>query len=167
MDAAVCKVHGCPMPAGAIRVVYGLRRGLRDAAGVHVQRARGAGGGGGVVGHEHHRPAGARKRRQGVEHDRGVVRVEIARRLVGEQEARLIEQGPRESDPLAFTSRKLVTLLADEALEPVRQPVDDGTEAAHRHDSFEPARIDGPAKRDILPEAQGENLALLQGDGHV
>jgi hypothetical protein len=28
---SVCEVHGCPMPTRAVRVVYGLRRGLKQS----------------------------------------------------------------------------------------------------------------------------------------
>ena len=69
-----------------------------------------------VVGGDHHGQAGrADQLRERVEHVVGGVRVEIAGRLVGQQEARRIGDRARDRDPLLLAAGKL--------RRPVREPL--------------------------------------------
>ena len=97
----------------------GLAAIRNDDSVAHRDDAVGEGGHVRLVCHQHDRQAALAIERLNGRHDlvRGP-RVEVSRRLVRQQDRRIVDEGPRDRDPLLLAARQ----LAREAALPVRQP---------------------------------------------
>src|SRR5207248_10826469 len=85
--------------------------------------------------------------------------IDVAGRLVGDQEARRVHQRPGDADPLLLPTRELVRVLADLVAEPDRlqRLLDAGLD--------HPAglAVDAERERDVLPDGQArKELEVLE-----
>lgn len=77
-----------------------------------------------AVRHEHHRPPGALGVKR-AEDDRLVQAVEVARRLVEQEEGRVVQERAREPQPLPLAAGERVAQLTDLRVIPLRQRRDE------------------------------------------
>ena len=91
-------------PFGLAPVLPAIRRGVvpGEAAVFDVEGSPGPGGGGGVVGDQQDRSTVVREGGEVIENDGGIFLVEVAGGFVGEQDFRVVEQGPREGGALSL-----------------------------------------------------------------
>ncbi len=80
--------------------------------------------------HDDHRAALGGDLAQHVEHDRGRLRVEVARRLVREHDRRVVHEGAREGDALLLAAGQLVRHPAGRVLQ--AEPLDERPAALQR-----------------------------------
>jgi hypothetical protein len=97
---------------------------LDDLSGVDHQDLVGAGDGGEAVG-DHDRRAVGQRARESVLHERLVLGVEMARRLVEDHHRRVLQQHACDGEPLLLTARQPVAPFADDRVVAVGERGDD------------------------------------------
>ena len=90
--------------------------------------------------------------------------VDRAGRLVEDQDARIVQQGARDGDPLALAARQRVAALADHGVVAVRQPADEvvGVGRARRRRPPAPMRGVRQAVADVVGDGAVEQVRVLQ-----